>query len=155
LKGGDRADDADRVAQGERELALAGLGRVHRNDVARELPCLDRCEGERRHRTSRLDAGRLHWLARFGADLFGDLVVPLPKQTGDPDENLRAPVSGQRLLHRALGSVDRAPRLVSPRLWNTADALAGVGRPDLHPFAGLDPLAADQELPFGGGHGHS
>ena len=74
---------------------------------------------------------------------------------GDPDENLRAPVSGQRLLHRVLGSVDRALRLGSPRLRNTADDLAGVGRPDLHPFAGLDPLAADQELPFGGGHGHS
>ncbi len=68
--------------------------------------------------------------------------------TGDLDENLGALVRGERLAHRPLSRVHRAACLVGPALGHTCDELAGVRRAHLDPFAGLDPLAAEEELPF-------
>ena len=107
----DRADDPEREAQRERELALAGLRRVHRHHLARELARLDRGEGVRRHRARRLDARGLQRLAGLGADRPRDLVVAAADEARDLDEDLGALVRRQRLAHRALGGVDRAPRL--------------------------------------------
>ena len=69
-----------------------------------------------------------------------------PSSPGDLDEDLGALVRRQRLAHRALGRVDRAPRLGGAGLRDAPDDVAGVGRADLEPVAGLDPLAADEEL---------
>ncbi len=62
--------------------------------------------------------------------------------------------AGSGSLHRALGRVDCPPRLVGARLRNPSDDRAVVGRAHLDPLAGLDPLAADEQLPLGRGGGH-
>jgi hypothetical protein len=142
----DRANHSERHAERERELPLAGLGRVHRDDLPGELARLDRGHRVGRHRARGLDPGRLHRLPRLGADRCGDLVVPPAQVAGHPDEDLGALVRGKRLAHRLRGRVDRTARLRGPVLGDPSDHVAGVGRADIEPFAGLHPLAADEEL---------
>ena len=76
-------------------------------------------------------------------------------QPGDLDEDLRALVRRQRALERGVRGVEGAPRLGGAALRDAADDLARVGRADLDPVAGLDPLAVDQQLAFGRGGGHA
>ena len=76
----DRADHPDRHPQRERELARAGLGRVHRDELAGERARLDRRERERRHRASCLDPRRLDRLRRLVGDDDGELLDPLGEQ---------------------------------------------------------------------------
>ncbi len=85
--------------------------------------------------------------------LFIDAVAAA-QVAGDADEHLGSLVRRQRLLHRALGGVDRAADFGGARLGNTSDDLAGVGRADLDPLAGLDPLTVDQEPFLGRRDGH-
>ena len=75
----DRADDPDRAAQREAELALAGLRRVHRHHLAGELARLDGREGVGGHGALGLDPGGLERLARFVRDLAGHLIVTAPR----------------------------------------------------------------------------
>ena len=151
----DRADDADRHAERERELSLAGLRPVHRDHLAGERSRHDCGEGVGRHRARRLDARRLHRLAGLLRDRAGDLLVPAAERTGDLDEDLRALVRGQRVLERAGRGVERAARLVGAALRDAADHLARVRRAHVDPLAGLDPLAGDEQLPFGGRRSHA
>ena len=154
----DRPDDPDRDTLREGELALAGLGGVHRHHLACERARLDRRHRERRHRARDLDAGRLQRLAGLRGDLARDLVGPLAKGARDADEDLRPLVRRERVSHRALGGVDGGARLCGARLRDTGDERAVVGRGDLDPFARLDPLAVEEQLPFGRrrrGHGES
>jgi hypothetical protein len=81
--------------------------------------------------------------------------VPAAEQSRDADEDLRPLVRRQGLAHRPLGRVDRLPRLGGARLRDAADDLARVRRMDLDPVACLDPLSADEQLPFCGRHGHA
>ena len=141
-------------AQRERELADAGLRRVHRHHLAGELPRLDGRERVRRHRAGRLDTRCLHRLAGLGGDRLRHLVVPLAEVAGDADEDLGALVRRQRLGHGLLGRVDRAPGIGRAGLRHAPDDLARVRRPDLDPLAGLDPLSADEQLPFDHRRGH-
>jgi hypothetical protein len=67
VEGADRADDADRVADGEGELALAGLRGVHRDHLARELAGLDGGHGVGGHRPQRR-RDDVHVLERPGCD---------------------------------------------------------------------------------------
>jgi hypothetical protein len=80
--------------------------------------------------------------------------VAAAERSGDADEDLGAPVRGQRLGHGSFGGVDGAARLVGAGLGHAADNLAGVGRADVQPLAGLEPLTADQQAPLYGGNGH-
>src|SRR5919205_1236988 len=98
----DRADDADRHAEREGELALARLRGVHRDDLAGELPRLDGGHRVRRHRALRLDAGRFHRLAGLVGDRARDFVVAAAEVAGDADEDLRPLMGRERLGHRAL-----------------------------------------------------
>src|SRR5439155_12574275 len=88
-------------------------------------------------------------------DQPGDLVGAAAGGHRDTHEDLGPLVGRQRLPHRLLGRVDRPPRLVRAGLRDAADDLAGVGRANLEPVAGLDPLAGDEELAFQGGCGHA
>ena len=155
VEGRDRADDADRTAQRERELAGAGLRSVHRDHLAGELPRLDRGERERGHRARRLDPGSLERLAGLGGDRLRDLLVAAAELAGDADEDLGPLVRRQGLLHRRLGGVDGAPGLRRAGLRDSADDLAGVGRAHVDPVAGLDPLAGDQQPLLGRCRGHA
>ena len=126
VEGRDRADDADRPAQRERDLALAGLRRVHRDDVAGELARFDRGERVGRDGPRRLDARGLDRLAGLGADRLGHVLVPLAQQARDAVEDRRALVCRQRALESACGGVDCPPRVVGAGLRRAADDLAGV-----------------------------
>ena len=149
VEGRDRADDADRLPQREGELPCAGLRRVHRHHLAGELARLDRGEREGGHRARGLDAGGLERLAGLGRDRLRDLLVAAAEVARDADEDLGALVRRQRLPHRRLGGVDRPPGLGGARLRDPPDDVAGVGGAHLDPVAGLDPLAADQQLLLG------
>jgi len=151
---GDRADDPDRAAQREAEFAFAGLRRVHRHHLAGELARLDGREGVGGHGALGLDPGGLERLARFVRDLAGHFIMTAPEAHCDLDEDLRALVRGQWLAHRLGSRVDGLRRFGSPGFRDPADDLAGVGRADLDPVAGLDPFAAHEQLFFGGRHGH-
>ena len=151
----DRADDPDREAHGEGELALTGLRGVHGDHLARELPRLDGGHRVGRHRAGDLDPGRLERLARLRGDLARGLVGPASERARDADEDLRPLVRRERLAHRALGRVDRGPGLRCARLRDPGDERAVVGGRDVDPFAGLDPLTVEEELPLGRRRGHS
>ena len=151
----DRADDADRHAQRERELPDPGRGCVHRDDVAGELPRLDGGHRERRRRARGLDARRLHRLARLGRDRPRDLLRALLDEARGAIEDRRALVRGQRLaIARSAASTARA-RLGRATLRDAADERAVVRRANLEPVAGLDPLAVDEELPLDRGRRHA
>jgi hypothetical protein len=121
--------DPDREAERERQLPLAGLGRVHRHHLARKPARLDGCEGERRHRSRRLDPCRLQRFPGLGADQLRGL------QAGcDLDEDLGALVRRQRLAHRRLRSVDGAACLVGACVRDASDDIARVRRPHAQPF---------------------
>ena len=75
VEGRDRGDDPDRLAEGEAELAFAGLRSIHRHHLAAELARLDCGERVRRHRARGFDARRLDRLARFVGDRARDLFV--------------------------------------------------------------------------------
>ena len=134
LKGEIAPIDPDRPAQRERDLALAGLRGVHRDDVAGELARLDRREGVGRHRARRLDARGLDRLARLVGDRAGHVLVPLAQQARDPVEDRGALVGRQRGLEGARGRVDRPPGVVGAGLWRTADDLTGVRGAHLDPL---------------------
>jgi hypothetical protein len=150
----DRADHAARHPDRERELALAGLRRVHRDDVPRERPRLDRGRGVCRHGPLRLDARGLHRLPGLGGDRPGHLVVPLAEERGDAVEDRGPLVRRERFRHRALGGVDGPSRLLRAGLRHPTDDVAGVGRAHLDPLAGLDPLAVEEEAALGRGRSH-
>ena len=153
----DRADDADRDTEREGDLAGAGGRRVHRDDVAGELAGLDGSHRERGLGARRLDPCRLHGLAGFGRDRPRDLFAALLDEARGPVEDRSALMRRKRLGHRALRGVDRSARLAAAALRDAPDERAVVGRQNLQPVAGLDPLAADQDLALGrrGGHGLS
>ena len=71
LNGEIAPDHADGQAQGEGELALAHVGRLDGDHLARQLAGLDRGEGERADRARRLDARRLQRLGRLARDGAG------------------------------------------------------------------------------------
>src|SRR6266536_5580893 len=154
LSGKLKGEIAPTPPQREGELAIAGLRGVHRHHLAGELAGLDGREGVVGHRAPRLDPRGLHWLARLVGDRASDLVVAAAEEACDPDEELGALVRGQRLAHRRLGGIDRPAGFVRSRLGHAAHGLAGERRSDVDPVAGLDPLAADQQLALLGGHGH-
>ena len=110
----DRADDADRPPERERELPGARLRGVHRHHLAGQLARLDRGHRVRRHRARRLDPRRLERLAGLGRDRLRDLLVAAAEVAGDADEDLGALVRRQRLAHGRLGGVDRPPCLGAP-----------------------------------------
>ena len=112
----DRADDADRAAQREAQLALAGLGRIHRHHLAGELARLDRGERVGGHGALGLDPRGLERLPGLVGDLAGHLVVAAAEAHGDLDEDLGTLVRGERLAHRLGGCVDRPLRLCGARL---------------------------------------
>ena len=141
----DRADDPDRQAQRQGELALAGGRRVHRDDLAREPPCLDGGEDVGRDRALGLDAGRLQRLARLGRDRLRRFFLPFLQEVRDPVEDPGSLVSREGCRHCLLGGSQRTPRLVGAALRDPADDFPGVGGANLGPVARLDPLAADQE----------
>ena len=145
---------ADRLSERERELALAGLGRVHRHHLAGELARLDRGEGVRGHRPAGLDLGGLQRLPGLAADLGGDLVMAAGDSGHDLDEDLGPLVGRERVGHGLLGGVDRGLRLGGAGLGHASDDLTRIGRAHLEPVARLDPFAADQELPFGRRYAH-
>src|ERR671922_104067 len=124
----DRPDDPARPPDRVRELALPGLRRAHRDDLAGELPRLDGRERVRRHRALCLDPRSLHRFARLVGDLARDLVVPLSERARDTHEDLRPLVRRKRLAHRLFGGVDRAARFLGAGFRNPADDVAGVGR---------------------------
>jgi hypothetical protein len=141
---GDRSNDPARHAQRESELSPTCLRSIHRHHLAREFSRLDRCEIERRHRTLRLDAGRLQRLSCLVGDQPGDLVVPRPSW---PATLTRISArlwagSGSAIARSAASS---ALRLPSAALGDAADRLPGLGRADLETLAGLDPLAGDEK----------
>ena len=150
----DRADDADRLAQRERELALSGLGGVHRHHLAGELAGLDRRERVRRHRPARLDLGGLQGLAGLSGDLGGDLVVPraIPATTLTRISARLWAGSGSAMAFSAASIAACASS--APAFATRADDLARKGRAHLEPLARLDPLAPDQELPFSHRYAH-
>ena len=76
------------------------------------------------------------------------------KRACDPNEDFRALVSRERLLHGRFSRVDRTAGLVRAGLRDSGDEVARVGRSHLLPVAGLDPLPGDQQPPVGGGDGH-
>jgi len=149
VEGTDRTDDAARLSQRERELADAGLRRVHRHHVPGQLAGLDRRERVGRHGARRLDAGRLDRLAGFGGDRAGDLLMAASEAGRDTDQDLGSLVRRERVLQRLLGGVERAAHLGRAAFRDPSHHVAGVRRADLAPLAGLHPLAADQEAPLG------
>ncbi len=139
----DRAHHADGDADRHRELALARLRGVHRNDLARQLAGLDGRHRVRGHRACHLDPGRLHRLSGLGADQPRGLVGAPTEATGNPDEDLGALVCRERLTHRPFGGVYRAARLGGACLRHPPHHGAVVRRAHLEPLTGLDPLAVE------------
>ncbi len=151
----DRADDPDRHAQRECQLPLTGRRRVHRQRVSRELPRLDRRHREGGDRTRRLHAGRLQGLPGLRADGARGLVVALREEPRDAIEDRRALVGRDRVAHGGLGGVERPPRLLGPGARDAPDERPVERRAHVDPLAGLDPLAADQQVLLGRGRGHA
>ena len=117
----DRADDTDRAAQRERELALAGLRRVHRHHLAGQRARLDGGHRVGRHRARHLDASGLQRLAGLGRDLARGLVGAASERAGDAHEDLGPLVRRERRLHCACRCVERPPRLGRARLRHAGD----------------------------------
>jgi hypothetical protein len=84
---GDRADDADRHAQCEPDLALAGGDRVERNHLARQLARLGGGELERADRAFGFDTRGLDRLGRLASDDLGEVVATLGQQRRRPVED--------------------------------------------------------------------
>ncbi len=121
----DPADDADRHAQRERELALADVGRVHGDHLAGQAARLDRGERERRHRPLRLDPRRLDRLGGFLGDDPREFLGALAQQARGAVEDLRALPGRQRTAaaHR-VGGGDGGIDLVASAARHRADVVA-------------------------------
>src|SRR5579875_50697 len=148
VEGGDRADDADRPAEGEGHLAGSGFGGLHRHHVSRQLPGFDGGERVGRDGAGGLHPGGPDRLARLRADRLRHLLVALAQELRHPVEDRRPLVRRQRRGERPCGGLDRLPRLRGARLRGAAHHLAGVGRALLDPLAGLDPLPVEEELAY-------
>ena len=79
----------------------------------------------------------------------------VPSASGDTDEDLRALVSGQRLAHRLLRRVDRPTGFLGAAPRDARHERVVVRRTHLEPVAGLDPVAADEQLAIRHGHSHA
>ena len=104
----DRADDADRHAQGEADLALAGGGGVERHHLTVERARLGGGEPERADRPLRLGAGGPDRLGGLGGDDAGEALLllgerhrgavehlgPLPAGSGDSRQGRRGDGDG-------------------------------------------------------------
>ena len=134
VEGRDGADDADRPAERERDLALTGLGGSHRHDVAGELARFDRGERVGRDGAGGLDARGLDRLARLRADRPRHFLVPFAQEACDTVEDRRPLVREQRRFERARGGVDRPASVVGTRFRRAADDLAVVRGVDFDPF---------------------
>ena len=133
----------------EGELPLAGLRSVHRHHLAGERARLDGRHRVRRHRARDLDAGRLERLAGLGRDLPRRLVGALARarrRRGRGSRLACAPGAGLRIARSAASTAARAS--AAPAFATRATSDAVVGRGDLDPLAGLDPLAVEEQLPL-------
>ena len=132
----DRADDADRQAQRERELARSRRARVHGDDVSGERARRDGREGERRDRALRLDARGLDRLGRLAGDDAGELLDALGGEPRRGIEDLGPlPRCERFLLPRRLGCRDRAVDFRGTALRHPTEHRAVVRRADLDPPA--------------------
>ena len=142
----DRADDADRKPHGERELSLACLRRVHRDDLARELSRLHGRHRVRGHRPRDLDPCRLERLPGLGRDLPRGLVGSPAERARDTHEDLCPLVRRERVAHRPLGGVDGRSGLRRAGLRDARDDRPVVRRHDVEPRSGLEPPPVEQQL---------
>jgi len=134
VEGRDGSDDADRAAQREGDLPLACLRGLHGDDVAGELPRLDRGERVRRDGARRLDARGADRLAGLRGDRSRHVLVPLPQEAGDPVEDRGALVRRQRRLEGARCSINGPACVLGTRLRRAPDHLARVRRMHLDPL---------------------
>ena len=151
----DRADDADRPPQRERELARARLRGVHRHHLAGELARLD--GGESCTSTSRGTPrrGRPSAACRPRPQIV--CATSSWRRPRQPATRTRISArlcagSGSRIASSA-ASIARRARGRRPS--RPADELAGVGRAHLDPLAGLDPLAAESSFCSASRCGHA
>ena len=157
----ERRDRARRSRPGARSvnasLPSPACGGVHRHHLAGELARLDRGHRVRRHR--RAAPRRAPPSAACPASardllrgLLGAAAEERPRR-GRGSPRARAPAAARASPPRPRRS--RACVSAAPAFATRADDVAGVGRADLDPLAGLDPFAVDQELPPVCGHRHS
>ena len=154
----DRADDADRHAQRERELAFAGRARVHRHDLAGERARRDRRERERRDRALRFDARGLDRLGRLGRDDLRELLDALRRRCARRVSRISArfhagsgPASSAALAARTASSTCCAPHFgTRPRSSPSYGARTSIHSPvvtDASPM-GTDQSAASVMRPM-------
>jgi len=121
----DRADDPDRQPKRQPELAGAGRGGIHRDDLACELARLDCREGVGGHSALGLDSRLLQRLARLRRDQLRRVLLALFEQPCGRIEDACAFVRGQRLAQGAGRGVERATRLGRSAFGDSPDELVG------------------------------
>ena len=144
LNGAIARDDADRLGEGERELAGSRVGSLQRHDLPRESPRLNGGEGEGIGAASRLDPRLGDRLAGFDGDDRGQPVGLLRDPRRGAFEH-RGAFGGRRWGKVPAGGSDRAADVGLARHGDPRDDVAGVRAHDLEVVVAVLPAVAEED----------